>query len=144
MLTVTLQRKTSSVQGTFGEISFEGRKLLTGELPYRSNSPGISCIPNGTYVCSLIYSPKFQRHTYLLQDVPGRTDIRIHSANYFADKTSGLLSEVEGCIGLGEIKARCGKQDMLLKSRQAVETFEMVMRGKEFYLTITDDKLVNS
>ncbi len=143
---VFLNRRTSSDHGTFGEILVLKSRVVhsfkTGELPWRCNRPGESCIPCGSYVCRVTYSPKFEKKTYELFDVPGRTDIRIHSANYFGDKkVSGLLSEVDGCIGLGRVISTSGTQRTLLKSRDAVANFLSMLDEKEFLLTISAENI---
>lgn len=50
-------------------------------------------IPAGTYSIELTYSPHFKRAMPLLDGVPGRTDIRIHPANW--------IYQLEGCIAVG-------------------------------------------
>lgn len=49
-------------------------------------------IPEGTYPTKLAFSGHFQRNTPHL-DVPGRTYIEIHPANW--------PSQLEGCIAIG-------------------------------------------
>ena len=62
------------------------------ELPWLDNGPRKSCIPIGTYTMRWTTSPKFGA-TWQVMDVPNRTAIRIHAANY----TRQLL----GCIAPG-------------------------------------------
>ena len=70
----------------------------TLELPWRSNIPNVSSIPEGQY--SLTYREGAEFHVkkgYLLDAVPERLDILIHAAN--------LVGELRGCIAVGT-KAR--------------------------------------
>jgi hypothetical protein len=63
------------------------------ELPWLDNTKRISCIPTGNYKAVIHYSPKFGKCLWL-QDVPNRSEILIHAANFYYD----LL----GCIGIGK------------------------------------------
>ena len=68
-------------------------EFKTVELPWKDNQRRISCIPPGTYTAIKHTSPKFGPCLWIL-DVPGRSEILIHPANYWHD----LL----GCIAPGE------------------------------------------
>jgi hypothetical protein len=63
------------------------------ELPWLDNTKRVSCIPTGNYKSVIHYSPKFGKCLWL-QDVPNRSEILIHAANFYYD----LL----GCIGIGK------------------------------------------
>jgi hypothetical protein len=64
----------------------------TLELPYKDNERRVSCIPTGIYQIKKHLSPKFGL-VFWIQDVPNRSEILIHPANY----TRQLL----GCIAVG-------------------------------------------
>jgi hypothetical protein len=72
----------------------------TLERPWKDNANDISCIPEGTYVCRWSVSAHLSElaghtvETYEILDVPGRTGIRIHSANQY--------KQLLGCIALGD------------------------------------------
>jgi hypothetical protein len=134
---VHLSRLEFTDAGTFGCVQFLGHKLMTGELPWRQNQKMISCIPDGEYLCVWTFSPRFQKHTYLLKDVPGRDAIRIHAANYMGDRTMKLRSQLDGCIAFGEAYGWTDKQQYLRESASAVRCFENTMRGQNFKLRIT-------
>ena len=94
MPTLTLDRLAYLDQGTFGRLLFpSGISLYTVERPWINNAPRISCIPEGEY--SLVPKQFFRGgyQTYELVEVPGRSHILIHIANW--------PHEVEGCIGVG-------------------------------------------
>jgi hypothetical protein len=78
---------------TLGRFWFESETVYTMELPWVHNKPSISCIPEGSYVVEKTYSPRFKKDMYLIKDVPGRSGIRFHSANY--------VFQLEGCVALG-------------------------------------------
>ena len=49
--------------GVNGVLLVEGRELCkTIELPWRSNQPRISCIPEGQYLLRKRHSPRFRDH----------------------------------------------------------------------------------
>lgn len=54
---------------------------------------GVTAIPRGTYKVTLEESPKFGPDTMTINDVPGFSNIRIHSGNTEKD--------TEGCLILG-------------------------------------------
>lgn len=104
-------RSLSTDEGTFGKFTAandDGSKNIaceTGELPWRNNEIGKSCIPAGTYKVQWLWSPKHQRSVYHVQDVPGRTVVEIHAANLMGDIDKGYVAQLEGCISPGsEVK----------------------------------------
>lgn len=84
--------------GTF--IVFDGHKILLDmisvELKDLNNKNLVSCIPEGVYWIKKIVRPNGQ-HALELEDVPKRTKILIHIANYAAGKKIDL----QGCIAPG-------------------------------------------
>lgn len=73
-----------------------GDKILfecyTLELPWKDNQRRISCIPEGEYKAVKHRSPKFGNSVWI-QDVPNRSEILIHPANY--------VPQLLGCIAVG-------------------------------------------
>ena len=136
MKKATLTRKESSDEGTFGLLSYGGATVFTGELPDRGNAPGVSRIPAGKYTCRWTYSPAFKRMMYIVENVPGRSGIRIHPANLMGDKSKGFLSHLLGCIALGERVGTIKGQKALLVSRPAVTKLENYMKHEPFILEI--------
>lgn len=110
--------------------------LFSGELPYRDNKRNVSCIPSGVYTCQWNWSPRFNRLTYEILNVPGRTGIRFHPANFFGDVAKGFKSELNGCVALGERVGFDRGQRCLFLSRKAITRFEQRMGGKPFLLDI--------
>lgn len=91
-----ISRRCNLRYGVIGDLSLQdGSEILSGysvELPWRENERSMSCIPEGTYTATLHNSPKFGK-TIWLRDVPGRSEILVHTANSMAD--------LDGCIGPG-------------------------------------------
>lgn len=105
----------------------------TLELPQKGNQPKISCIPPGVYQCRYTLSPSFKKHTYEILDVPGRSGIRIHSANY--------ATQLLGCIALGSALKDInndGHQDVI-HSGNTMEEFEKIMSYESFELEIIEE-----
>lgn len=110
---------------TFGYLLDEEEHLCeTLELPWVGNQRNISCIPEGTYPCELLYSWAHKRFLYWLQNVPGRGAIEIHVGNFVKD--------TQGCILLGEGRG----PDVLRRSKMAFDKFMERMGGQDFMLTI--------
>lgn len=146
---IILQRLETSDEGTFGVIEMPddlgGKVFHTGELPWRHNRAGTSCIPAGVYRVSMQRSPRFRRDLYELQDVPGRSDILIHKGNWCGDVELGYASNVEGCILLGRargvLRTKDGReQQAVIASDPAVTEFERLLGGAPFEIEIRDVK----
>jgi hypothetical protein len=65
----------------------------TLELPWKDNERSISCIPEGEYGARFTMSNRFRVVLWEVLNVPNRSGIRIHAANY--------SHQLEGCIALG-------------------------------------------
>lgn len=78
---------------TIGRLWCNGFQCFTLELPWVDNRNKISCIPSGQYRYKFRESPA-NGDVLELQDVPGRTFIQIHSANY--------IRQLLGCIAVGD------------------------------------------
>jgi hypothetical protein len=141
MQKVILKRTFSDKKQTLGVLSFmvPGKELFvckTLELPWAGNKKNISCIPAGTYTCRWTSSPKMSNehghlyYTYEVLNVPGRTGIRIHSANYFF--------QLLGCIALGDAHKDINSDGELdtIRSGYTVEFFNNLMDKKDFLLVI--------
>jgi hypothetical protein len=132
---VILERFESTDQGTFGRITFGEVQYYSGELPWRDNETDISCIPVGIYNCKWTYSNRFKRFMYLIRD-DKRTGLRFHSANLMGDKQKGFMSQLNGCIALGEKLGTIDKQKAILISQPAIRKFETLMNKLPFELEI--------
>lgn len=104
MKRLTIQREPDTDEGTFGTGSFPGSDTWQFlELPWRDNAQGLSRIEAGVYVADLLEPDQthFHRHIYRLRDVPDRTDVEMHPANFAGDVTKGFHSELKGCCAPG-------------------------------------------
>lgn len=140
-MNVTLTRGPSTDQGTFGVLQFGGASVRTLELPWRDNRRKMSCVPPGSYRCVLTNSPKFGR-VYTLLDVPGRSHVLIHSANFAGDSTLGWTTQLEGCIApcmrVGAMRNNAGvMQAAGLVSRPALNMLMAWAKGAPFTLEIS-------
>ena len=95
MKIITLNRIISSDEGILGLLHINGKPIsVTLERPWKDNKAWESCIPFGLYnLTRLDKSKAFNYPHYILENVPNRTFIKIHVANY--------PSELHGCIGVG-------------------------------------------
>jgi hypothetical protein len=138
MRTATLTRTETSDSGSFGKFKTDsGLSWCSGELPWRDNAPDRSCVPCGTYLCVWGASPRLGK-CYHVQDVPGRTDIEIHSANFMGDRSLGLHCDLLGCIALGQQVGDLEGQQALLMSRVALDAMQAEFNQESFQLTILD------
>jgi hypothetical protein len=77
---------------TVGILETGDFRCFTLELPDLDNQQNISCIPDGTYTVNKHYSERLGA-CFNIQDVEGRTFIRIHTGNY--------TRQIQGCILVG-------------------------------------------
>lgn len=70
-----------------------GLLKVDGSFKYYTLERTSVAIPTGEYSIEMTFSPRFGRPLPLLDNVPGRTAIRIHPAN--------KAEELEGCIAPG-------------------------------------------
>jgi hypothetical protein len=71
-------------------------ELVSLELPDRGNRQDCSCIPEGTYIMRKITRPN-GNPAFLIENVPGRSEIEVHVANFAA----GNKIDLKGCIAPG-------------------------------------------
>ena len=74
MATIHLIRTSKAVKAVWGKMFLGG---VPREITTLENSDYI--IPDGTYPVSVTYSPRFQKNLPLIDKVPGRSGIRIHT-----------------------------------------------------------------
>lgn len=85
--------RTPADDHTFGSLADDSGELCkTIELPWKDNHPLESCIPCGIWTFEKYLSPSHGQ-VWMAKDVPGRTNIEIHNANF--------ASQLLGCIGVG-------------------------------------------
>lgn len=98
-MNLTLRRDPFEPAGTTGTLLVNGAVFCrTLERPAPQFVDEFPCIPAGTYKVLLQHSEHFGRIMPFLQDVPGRTAIEIHWANF--------IRELEGCIAVGTTISR--------------------------------------
>lgn len=130
MRKATITRGPSTPNGTFGDYkSDSGFACKTVERPYIGPHP---CIDAGTYLCKIITSPSKGR-VYEITNVPERTHILIHAANWY--------TELLGCVAPGaEIGPLLTPDGLMLmgvnKSRITLKALMADMAGEDFELTI--------
>jgi len=95
-----LIRKVDSGKSTIGELYIDGEFFCyTLELPWKENKNQVSCIPPGKRRVRIrpgTDSVNFRYDHLHIMDVPNRTWILIHVANYPRD--------ILGCVGVGSTK----------------------------------------
>lgn len=72
--TLRLIRTSKAAKAIWGTLFLEG---VPREITTLENANYI--IPDGTYPVSITYSPRFQKNLPLIDKVPGRSGIRIHT-----------------------------------------------------------------
>lgn len=132
---IHLCRYESTDHGTFGRIQIDNKYFHTLELPWLNNQKQVSCIPTGSYDCSLYPSSRFGS-VYLLDSVPNRSGVLIHQGNFGGNKAKGLRSDIEGCILLGKSRGVINGQKCVLNSRIAVKEFMNTIHNQPFTLII--------
>jgi hypothetical protein len=131
---VRLERLLFGPAGTFGKMAIDdtGFSCWTVERPgfpfVSENEAGLACIPAGEYAIKL---GVFHRNTptpvddypaYEVLNVPGRSLIKIHKANFPTD--------VKGCIGLGMNLGELNGHPAVLSSSGAYDAFMKVLANE--------------
>jgi hypothetical protein len=125
--------RTYYPDGTNGEIRHVGRSIChTIELPWLQNRRNVSCIPEGRYALRKRFTPKHGLHV-LVVDVPGRSGILIHPANYAKTELRGCIAPVHELTGPGS-----GRQSRLANERLKDLVLDALERGEKVYLNISD------
>lgn len=126
---VTLERWADSQDGMFGTLRVGDLELVTVERPWKNNQPSISAIPPGTYRIILGRYNRGGYPAYELQDVPGRSLIKIHRAN--------TMDDLLGCIGVGTDTGYINQRWAITHSTDALRAFMAKMAGvQETTITI--------
>lgn len=146
VIEVTVTRRPTGEQGTFGQWAFDNRFWPTIELPWDDNSPHYSCIPDGTYDCELDatskWSPRPDGRLFHVLAVPNRSLIKIHAATWGGDVRNGWHSDLLGCIAPGRRTGLLAPPDTgklqacVLESRAALTEIMDVLGDDPFRLTI--------
>ncbi len=122
--------KTISVAGVFQE-PYYLYEFVTIELPWRDNTRGISCIPEGTYRGEAVQ--KNQKYAIQIKDVPDRDSVYITNAIF--------LRQLEGCIAPGTSIKELDRSGTIntISSRMALACLEMEYPlGSEMEIQIKD------
>ena len=123
---VYLERFAYLESGTVGRVLAGDWECYSIERPWLNNRPNVSCIPEGDYTCQPFSGNRF-KDVVQIMDVPGRTFILFHAANW--------PHEVEGCIGVGNYFVSDARNPAVYNSKDTLAEFFDVA-GKEFHLTI--------
>ena len=122
------EKQTLGILTVYDDLNFPLWECRTLELPWKSNQKRVSCIPDGDYTVVKRSSEKYKNHFHIL-DVPNRSYILIHPANY--------VRQLLGCIAVGlkhtDIDGD-GLRDVT-SSRKTLEDLLEIMPN-EFELTI--------
>ena len=126
----------ATTMGTFGQI-FVDKKLFgpTLEPPWRENRCNLSCIPAGEYPCRYAHSPRWGM-VFFVEQVPGRSHVRIHQGNLGGDTELKLKTHTQGCLILGSYTGSLSGQQAVLNSLTAVKRFHDKTMRKPFILKI--------
>jgi hypothetical protein len=105
------------------------------ELPERNNERNFSRIPGETYIARFVTSPK-HGEVYLLEKVKDRSAILMHSGTYAGDTKKNWKSNVLGCLEFGFKVVVLNGQRGVINSRSTRDTFQKLLNGEDFRLTI--------
>ena len=85
-----VERRWPKSEYIIGRLYIDDEYICNTLEPAWKNNARNTAIPTGVYMLRLTYSEKFGRILPLVENVPGRSGIRIHRGNYPKD-TSGCL-----------------------------------------------------
>ena len=126
-----LKRVAYTEKGTFGVLidNIGIPFAVTLERPWLRNKKMVSCIPEDTYVCKRVDSPKFG-NTFEVTNVIGRSHILFHKGN--------LDDDSHGCILVGEQFGTLKKEPGILASKAGFSEFLTLLEDVDtFTIEIT-------
>ena len=124
---ITVQRGPDAEESVPGTLLVDNQfECFSLERPRDWPHPAI---PAGTYSVILSYSPHLNYITPELENVPGRTAIRIHVAN--------RAEELLGCIAVGQTRPPVAAADTVGNSKKAFESLMTLLRTATDPLSIT-------
>jgi hypothetical protein len=110
---VSIDRISTGDHGTFGVLSVDKQPVcVTLEDQWLNNKRGVSCIPEGVYVCYKHSGTKF-KNVWEVRGVKDRTAILIHQGNTNTDTS--------GCILVGRMFAKFGQKHGVGRSVEALD-----------------------
>lgn len=134
MINLKLHRFETTDEGTFGVLIHNHKPFaVTLERQWLDNKKGISCIPEGEYICKRCRtspeygykdSPKFG-DTFQITNVPGRSKILFHKGNIDDDS--------HGCVLIGEQFGELGLSAAILSSKQGFNEFNLLLHGYDTF-----------
>jgi len=111
----------------FEDTTIGGSKLIfeckTLEIEWQNNQRNISCVPSGYYNLEFEDSARFGRKLWELKGVPGRSEAKIHVANYY--------TQIEGCIAVGDMHTHINDDSHpdVRNSKNTLRRFHEAMEG---------------
>ena len=142
MIELALTRRPSLKKTTLGSLSIDGRffcftcedevREIKGKPVECWKEPGETAIPEGRYKVTLVDSGRFGRNTFSLEDVPGFSEIRIHSGNTAADTEGCILVGVSIDPGAGTI----GQSRVALAKLKEILVPE-ILKGTPVFITVS-------
>lgn len=103
---ILITRKQSTPSGTPGDLlvvnsAGDSFTCPTLELPWRDNTPGISCITDDSYQAAIWHSDHLDCDVLRLEDKHGRQNCLIHCGNFAGDVSQDMETQVHGCTLVG-------------------------------------------
>ena len=115
---------------TLGMLYVDGDfECFTLELPWKDNQVNVSRIPDGVYKVELEYSSHFGRKLPELRNVPERSEIKFHPANF--------PIELKGCIAVGQTVGKDFIRSSGLALDRLMDKLLAVSVGEEMWVNIT-------
>ena len=114
-------------RGIIGTAVSDNFAAFTLEPPYKANTPFVSAIPEGTYICE---RDKLGKHQYYrIIHVPDRESIELHIGNFPQD--------TEGCPLFGESYRYSNGQPTVRESKIAMTRLLEHFSEESFRLRVT-------
>lgn len=139
MARLQLERETYEEVQTFGKLrilddnDFPFFEVNCLELPWKYNQRRMSCIPEGIYPIRRYDSPT-HGDVFLLESVPNRDYIEIHSGNFHYDILGCILPgheivDIDGDGWNDVTESRWALNELLKKTPESATTIEVFSKG---------------
>jgi hypothetical protein len=120
---ITLERFAYTPMGTFGRLTYGDFSCYTVERPWDNNNNKVSCIPEGMYTIQKYTSPKFGSVYAVLGETVSLFPDTTHKRSAVLIHPANVMSDLEGCIGLGDSLGYVKSQWGVLNSAVTLKAF---------------------
>lgn len=125
---VLIERTEQTSEYTLGKLTFDTFECYTIERPWLDNKKFYSCIPTGKYELTKFNSPKFGKVYAVIGNGICITEAINCERYYILIHPANVVSELQGCIAIGDSIGIIDGQKAVLNSKATVKKFFSIIK----------------